>query len=358
MPKTALIAVGGNSLIRAGEKGTIPEQLQNAKRTAASIINLIRAGEKGTIPEQLINARRTAAAILGLIRAGYRLVITHGNGPQVGSQLLRSERASDQVPSQPLDVCGAATQGEIGYLLSQSLNDELAAAGLHVPVVSVITQTLVSRDDPAMQHPTKPIGPFYSKAEAEKKKQQFGWQIVEDASRGYRRVVPSPDPIEIVELEVIRDLVNDGVLVVAAGGGGIPVVRENGGVAGVEAVIDKDRASALLASQLGVDLFAISTDADFVYLDYKKPAQRPLHYASVSDMQRWYDQGQFPPGNMGPKIQSALRFLRAGGHEVIITTYDHLCEAALGGSIGTHILPDGSPQLTEEPAAALAGVTR
>src|SRR5438309_11426567 len=183
--RTMLIAVGGNSLIRAGETGTIAEQR--------------------------VNARRTAAAIVQLIRAGYRLVVTHGNGPQVGAQLLRSERASDQVPGQTLDVCGAATQGEIGYLLSQSLNDELAAVGLHVPVATVVTQTIVSRDDPAMQHPTKPIGPFYTRADAEERKRILGWQIVEDAARGYRRVVPSPEPIEIVELEVIRDLVKDGV---------------------------------------------------------------------------------------------------------------------------------------------------
>src|SRR4051794_8316730 len=170
--KTALIAVGGNSLIRAGEKGTVAEQLANA--------------------------RRTSAAIVGLIRSGYHLVITHGNGPQVGAQLLRSERASDQVPSQPLDVCGAASQGEIGYLLCQSLKDELAAAHIEMPVIAVVTQTIVSPDDPAMRNLSKPIGPFYSRADAEERKRTLGWQIVEDAARGYRRVVPSPEPIEIV----------------------------------------------------------------------------------------------------------------------------------------------------------------
>src|SRR5947209_7898424 len=200
--QTMLIAVGGNSLIRAGEKGTIAEQLANA--------------------------RRTAAAIVGLVARGYRLVITHGNGPQVGAALLRSERAADQVPGHTLDVCGAATQGEIGYLLTQSLHDELALKHMNVPVVSVVTQTVVSSDDPAMQHPTKPIGPFYSRAEAEERRRSLDWQIVEDAARGYRRVVPSPEPVEIVELEVIRDLVNDGVLVVACGGGGIPVIRAGG----------------------------------------------------------------------------------------------------------------------------------
>ena len=313
MSQTLLLAIGGNSLIRAGEKGTVVEQLANA--------------------------RRTAAAVIGLIREGYRLIITHGNGPQVGAGLLRSERAADQVPGLPLDVCGAATQGEIGYLLCQSLHDELGAAGLHVPLVSIITQTVVSRDDPAMQHPSKPIGPFYSHADAEQRKRAFGWEIVEDAARGYRRVVPSPEPIDIVELEVIRDLVNDGVLVVAVGGGGIPVVRANGKLQGVEAVIDKDRASALLASRMGVDIFAISTDADFVYRDYKTPAQRPLTNVTVSEMEDLLRAGQFPPGNMGPKVESALRFLRHGGREVVITSYQHLYEA-VAGRAGTHILCD------------------
>jgi len=311
--KTMLIAVGGNSLIRAGEKGTIVEQMANA--------------------------RRTAAAIVGLIRDGYHLVVTHGNGPQVGAQLLRSERAADQVPGQTLDVCGAASQGEIGYLLSQSLLDELASAGLQVPVVSLVTQTIVSSSDPAMKHPSKPIGPFYSRAQAEERKRLLGWEIVEDAARGYRRVVPSPQPIEIVELEVIRSLVSQGVLVVACGGGGIPVVRANSGLRGVEAVIDKDRASALLASQLGVDIFAISTDTDYVYLDYKKPTQRPLTRVSACELKAHYNAGQFPPGNMGPKVESALYFLQAGGREVVITSYDHLCEA-IAGRTGTHIVPD------------------
>jgi carbamate kinase len=178
--RSILIAVGGNSLIRAGEKGTIAEQLANA--------------------------RRTAAAVVGIIRDGFRIVITHGNGPQVGAQLLRSERASDLIPGQTLDVCGAASQGEIGYLLAQSLQDELAVADLHIPVVSIVTQTVVSPTDPALSHPTKPIGPFYSRSDAEERKRQLGWQIVEDAARGYRRVVPSPEPVEIIELEVIREL--------------------------------------------------------------------------------------------------------------------------------------------------------
>jgi carbamate kinase len=318
-----LIAVGGNSLIRAGETGTIAEQW--------------------------VNARRTSAAIVQLIRAGYRLVVTHGNGPQVGAQLLRSERASDQVPGQTLDVCGAASQGEIGYLLSQSLCDELSEAGLNVPVVSVVTQTVVRADDPAMRHPTKPIGPFYSREQAEERRRHFGWQIVEDAARGYRRVVPSPEPVEIVELGVIRSLVSHGVLVVACGGGGIPVIREGGKLKGVEAVIDKDRASALLASELGVETFAISTDIPFVYLDYKKPTQRKLWNVTASELETHYKAGHFPPGNMGPKVESALRFLKAGGKEVVITSYEHLMDA-VEGRVGTRITPDLAP-----PAPQTAG---
>ncbi len=325
MAKTALIAVGGNSLIRAGEKGTVLEQFANA--------------------------RRTAAGIVGLIRDGYRLVITHGNGPQVGAQLLRSERAADQVPGQTLDVCGAASQGEIGYILCQALRNELAAEGLSVPVLSVVTQTVVSPDDPAMKHPTKPIGPFYSRGEAEAKKRLYGWEIVEDAARGYRRVVPSPEPVEIVELGLIRALLNEGALVVACGGGGIPVIRSESGFRGVDAVIDKDRASALLASRLGMDMFIISTDADFVYLDYKKTSQRALRFASASEMEAHYRTGQFPPGNMGPKVESALRFLNEGGKEVIITSYEHLREAA-AGTMGTHIVPNGGRPGVQSEAMA------
>ena len=313
MSKTALVAIGGNSLIRAGEKGTIAEQLANT--------------------------RRTAVAIVGLIRLGYRLVITHGNGPQVGAQLLRSERASDVAYSQTLDVCGAASQGEIGYLLAQSLRNELAAEGIEVPVVSLITQSLVSTDDPAMQSPSKPIGPFYSRADAEEKRRQLGWHIVEDAARGYRRVVPSPEPIAIVELDVIHSLVQRGVLVVSTGGGGIPVVSVNGILQGVEAVIDKDRASALLAAKLGVDLFAISTDTDYVYLNYKKPGQRALKHVTAEELEKHRRAGHFPPGNMGPKVESVLRFLSCGGKEAVITSFEHLCDA-VSGSAGTHIVSD------------------
>lgn len=312
MTRTALIAIGGNSLIRAGEKGTIAEQLANTRRTARGIVQIIRAG--------------------------LRVVVTHGNGPQVGAALLRSERAANHVYTHPLDVCDATTQGEIGYLLQQSLQTELAEAGLTVPVVTVVTQVVVSPDDPAMSRPTKPIGPFYSEHEARAKQEQFGWAIVEDAARGYRRVVPSPDPLEIVEEDAIRRLIDAGVLVIAVGGGGIPVVRDGLALRGVEAVIDKDRASALLAWRLGTDGFIISTDADRVYVNYRKPGQRPLGRVTSAEMEGHYRDGQFPPGNMGPKIESALRFLRNGGHEVIITSNDRLLDA-VHGEAGTHIAP-------------------
>jgi len=311
--QSVLLAVGGNSLIRAGERGTIAEQLANARRTATEIVSLCRQG--------------------------YRIVLTHGNGPQVGAELLRSERAESQVPGHSLDVCDASTQGEIGYLLQQSLESAMKAAGLHIPVVTVLTQSVVSLRDPAMQHPSKPIGPFYSRAEAERRQRQFGWEIVEDAARGYRRVVPSPEPIEIVELEVIKDLVEQGVLVIACGGGGIPVVWRDGRLEGVEAVIDKDRASALLATCLGVDLFVISTDTDYVYLDYKKPGQRPLVRVCAGELEMHLKAGQFPPGNMGPKIESVLRFLHAGGRQAIITSCESLCKA-VAGSAGTQIFPN------------------
>ncbi|MGA9801754.1 MAG: carbamate kinase, partial [Terriglobales bacterium] len=211
--KTMLLAVGGNSLIRAGQKGTIAEQLANARRTAAEVAKLV--GD------------------------GYRVVLTHGNGPQVGAALLRSERGASQVPGQPLDVCDASTQGEIGYVLQQSLDTELRLAGLHIPVVTVLTQVVVSLDDLAMSRPSKPIGPFYSRADAEERKRLLNWEIVEDAARGYRRVVPSPEPQDIIELEIIRDLMERNVLVIACGGGGIPVAWREGRLQGVEAVIDK-----------------------------------------------------------------------------------------------------------------------
>ena len=310
--KTMVLAIGGNSLIHAGEKGTIGEQLANARQVAAQVV--------------------------GLIRDGWNIVLTHGNGPQVGAELLLSERAAGVVPGRPLDVCDASTQGEMGYLLQQALNSELRQAGLRVPVVTVLTQCLVSTDDPAMKNPTKPVGRFFTQAEAEERQRQFGWTMVMDAQRGYRRVVPSPRPLQIIELEVIHQLFESGALVIACGGGGIPVAWVNGELDGVEAVIDKDLASSLLASQLGVDLFVIATDTDYVCVDYKKASQRPLERVDSAQLEKYLHAGEFAPGSMGPKIESALQFLETGGKEAIITSCSDVCAAVARGA-GTHIVP-------------------
>jgi len=254
------------------------------------------------------------------------------------------------LPGETLDMCGAATQGEIGYLLSHALREELTKAHLTTPVATIITQTVVSSDDPAMQRPTKPIWPFYDKAESDRRKRLYGWTMVQDSGRGFRRVVPSPEPVEIIETDVIRAMLRDGVLVVACGGGGIPVVRRpNGLLEGVEAVIDKDRASAMLASTLGVGVFIVSTDTPCVYLDYGKPSQKPLKQTSTTELEKLLAAGQFPPGSMGPKVESALRFLRDGGREVVITSYEYLLDA-MNGVSGTHIVStaNASPNVVEK----------
>jgi carbamate kinase len=313
MAQSAVIAVGGNSLIRAGEKGTILEQISNA--------------------------RVISRAIAELLKTGMHIVVTHGNGPQVGAQLLRSERAAGQVYEQGLDVCVAATQGEIGYILQQALQLELHKAGIRKSVTTVLTQVVVHADDPAFQKPTKPIGPFYSQTVAEEKVRQFGWNMVEDAARGYRRVVASPIPIEIIEADVIRYGMEQGILVIAAGGGGIPVVRDNGMIRGVDAVIDKDRASVLLAMQLSTDMLVFSTDADHIYVQFKRPGQRALKRVGIDELAAYQAAGEFPPGSMGPKVEAAVTFLKSGGKSAIITSLENLAEAVTGDA-GTHVFAE------------------
>jgi carbamate kinase len=313
MEKTALIAIGGNSLIREGERGTIEDQLRNAHATARCIVQLVARG--------------------------WRLVITHGNGPQVGAALMRSERAAGEVYHHPLDVCVATTQSEIGYIIQRAMEFELRQIGLFTPVLTVLTQVRVEEHDPAFAHPTKPIGPFYSKEIADERRRTMGWDIIEDASRGYRRVVPSPEPVEVFEEEIIRNLLNLGMIVIAVGGGGIPVIeKEHYVVRGVEAVIDKDRASALLATGLNADLFIISTDVPQVYVDFRKPTQRAISTATICEMERFVAEKQFAAGSMGPKVESAIRFVRKGGKEAIITSFEHLLEA-IEGTNGTHVIP-------------------
>lgn len=310
MGKPLLIAIGGNSLIRAGQSGSVKEQIENANTTCAYIAKLVEQG--------------------------HGIVITHGNGPQVGAQLIRSEMASQQVYQLPLDSCDASTQGELGYVLQNAMRNALHALGIKIPVITILTQVVVDALDPAFSHPSKPVGPFYSKEVAEKKKHELGWEIIEDAARGYRRIVPSPYPLEIVELEAIRYCLSQGFIVIAAGGGGIPVVDTAGVYQGLEAVVDKDRASSLLASKLDLETFITSTDTDQVYLNFKKPNQHALDRISVAQARQYLSENHFLPGSMGPKIEAAIDFLSHGGREVIITRPELISEA-LNGHAGTRI---------------------
>ena len=311
MAKLVLVAVGGNALIRAGQKGSAQEQFENAVDTAAAVVRLIRRG--------------------------HRVVLTHGNGPQVGAMLTRSEHAAPYSYRLPLDVSVAATQGEIGYVLQYAMWQMLQQEHLDVPVISMVTQVLVDSNDPAFLAPTKPIGPFYTKDVADRYRDLFDWMMVEDSSRGFRRVVPSPEPKGIVELEAIRACVDRGFVVIAAGGGGVPVFNDHDISKGVEAVIDKDHTSALLAYQLGADVFAIATDVEMVCLDFGKPTQRAVPEMTIAEAKAHLAAGQFPKGSMGPKITAAVVFLEKGGREAIITNHEHLVEA-VDGHGGTRIV--------------------
>jgi carbamate kinase len=314
--RTAVIAVGGNALITDGQRGTISEQFGNA--------------------------RETAKHVAALVKDGWRVVLTHGNGPQVGFILLRSELVSEDapVPRLTLDMAVADSVGGVGYIISNSLVNELGKLGLADKVVCVMTQTVVDPHDPAFQRPTKPIGPAYAAAEAERLHTEEGWTLVEDAGRGYRRVVPSPRPQRIVEAGAIRALVEAGYIVVACGGGGIPVVEDQPGVyRGVEAVVDKDFASALLAATLGVTTFVISTGVEKVAVRFRQPDQRFLDRMTLSEARGYLADGEFPEGSMGPKIRAAIDLLSRGGKEVIITSPAHL-EEAMAGQTGTRLVAD------------------
>ena len=314
MQQLVLIAIGGNSLIKDAEHMTVYDQYKATGETSEHIADIV--GE------------------------GYRVVITHGNGPQVGFILLRSELARQVLHELPLDTCGADTQGAIGYQIAQTLDNALRRRGIDRTVVAVVTQTVVDEDDPGFREPSKPIGPFYSPESAEQHRQNEAWVMREDAGRGWRRVVPSPQPLEIVEVPAIRALLEREMIVVAAGGGGIPVVRlaENGDLAGVAAVIDKDLASCLLAKNLRADLFMMSTAVDKVALDFGKPTQRDLDRMTVAEARRYLAEGHFAPGSMKPKIEASIDFLEHGGKRVIITQ-PHLLEEAIHGRTGTHIVP-------------------
>jgi carbamate kinase len=314
--RRAVVAIGGNALILDGQQGTIAEQYGNAVEMAGHIAKLVSEG--------------------------WGIVLTHGNGPQVGFILLRSELVGDstQVPQLSLEMSSADSQGGIGHILAMALLNALAARGLQDRVAYVLTHTVVDSADPAFGQPTKPIGPFYTDADAAARRERSGWQMIEDSGRGYRRVVPSPVPLRIVESDQIRTLVDAGHVVVAVGGGGIPVVEESPGVyRGVEAVIDKDRASALLAASLKVPLLVLSTGVEQVAVQFRKPDQRFLDRLTVSDARRYLAEGEFPKGSMGPKIEAAIAFLEHGGKEVLITTPEAL-ERAISGATGTWVIPD------------------
>jgi carbamate kinase len=298
---------------------------------------ILQPGQRGTVEEQLENVRATCRQIITLLEEGYRVVLTHGNGPQVGNIIIQNQ-ATDAVPAMPMDVCGAESQGMIGYMMQQSLYNEMVRRGMQPrPVASIVTQTVVSADDPAFRRPTKPVGPFYDEAYARKRMAE-GETWVEDAGRGWRKVVPSPDPKEIVELEAIRRLARDHAIVVCTGGGGIPVVREpDGTLRGVEAVIDKDLAGERLATGLGADVFVILTDVPAVAVDYGKPTQRFLSRLTVSEARALQKEGHFKAGSMGPKVEACCRFVEAGGRRATIAS---LMEAldALAGRAGTEIV--------------------
>src|SRR6266705_1358289 len=294
MSKLAVVAIGGNSLIK-----------DEAHKT---------------VPDQFAAVRETVVHIAEMIEQGWDVVITHGNGPQVGFILLRSEYSRSVLHPVPLDSCGADTQGAIGYMIQQALYNEFLRRGIRRQCVTVVTQVLVDSNDPAMQNPSKPIGSFYREEEARAKMNKDGWVMLEDAGRGWRRVVPSPIPREIIERDAIDRLIKNGFIVVAVGGGGIPVVSDKAGkLAGVEGVIDKDLASSLLASELNADLLLISTAVEKAALNFKKPNQLDLNRITLSEAKRYYEEGHFAKGSMGPKINAIINYLDHGGQAALIT---------------------------------------
>ena len=296
MKKIAMVAFGGNALLRSGQKGTYQEQLANVEQTC----------------EQLYN----------LVKRGYFLAIGHGNGPQVGNVMLQQEagRQLFGLEAQPMDYCGAQTQGAIAYLIEQGMNRVLVRNGLRRRVVSLVTQVVVDKDDPMFQNPTKPVGPYYTREQAEKFHEQTGALYREDPKgNGWRKVVASPKPVRINNIEIIRQLVEVGNIVITVGGGGIPVIEENGVLSGVEAVIDKDLASALCASQIRADALYILTDVPKVYINFRKPNEQALDTITIAQAKQYLEEGQFAEGSMAPKGRAAIMFVEHGGKECIIT---------------------------------------
>jgi len=298
---------------------------------------ILQRGQRGTFQEQYENVRSTMAQIAALLNDGFRVVIVHGNGPQIGATVIRHELGQAKVPPLPLQACGAETQGFLGYIIQQSLRDELTKLRLKRSVATIITQVIVDQSDPAFKHPSKPIGPFYTKEQRETLlKDRSDLVIEEDSGRGYRRFVPSPDPKAVVEDDAIRVLIDDESVVIACGGGGIPVIRQGTRLQGVEAVIDKDLAAERLATSIHAESLVILTDVDGVYLDYGKPNQRLLSNISPRELETYAKKGYFAKGSMGPKVEAAIRFLRYGGKRAVIANLGDL-GAAIKGSAGTQV---------------------
>ena len=312
-PRTAVVAIGGNSLIKDKEHQTVRDQY-------------IAAGE-------------TCWHIAAMIQDGWNVVIGHGNGPQVGFILRRSELASHELHEVPLDVCGADSQGAIGYALAQNLENDFQRLGIDRHAVAVVTQVEVAAEDPAFAHPSKPIGSFMDEPEASRRRDRDGWSVVEDAGRGWRRVVASPAPLRIVEEDAIRSLITEGFVVIATGGGGIPVVADgDGNLVGVAAVIDKDLACSLLATRVDAELLLITTAVEHVSLDFGTPRERPIDRMTLGEAKQYLAEGvHFAEGSMAPKIDAVIGFLERGGGQAIITDPDNV-ERALAGETGTHVV--------------------
>lgn len=310
--KTAVVAIGGNAIIKEGQKGTIAEQFENVKSSVDAIIDLIEEG--------------------------YEVVLTHGNGPHVGNSLIKGDTSKHQVPDYTMDAYGAETQGLLGYIIKQSFANRLKERGINKKVAALVTQVLVDEKDPGFTHPTKPVGPFFTREESDTLEKEKAYVMVEDSGRGYRRVVASPKPVEILEKEMIKLLSGQNYIVIAAGGGGIPVISRDSQWVGVEAVIDKDYASALLAKEIQADLLVILTGVPQVAINFGQDNQESLSQMTLEEAKKHMDDGQFPKGSMGPKIDAAMEYVKSGRGEALITSIDQL-KQAIKGETGTRILP-------------------
>jgi len=311
--KIAVVAFGGNALMESGGKSSYFEQAMKAEKMC------------GQIPK--------------LFDLGYEVVITHGNGPQVGNLLMQQESLADTIPPMSLDVCDAMTQGQMGYMIEQTLRNNFTKKGIKKSVITLVTQVVVSEDDPAFRNPTKFIGPFFKKDESIELEKERSWQMKEDSGRGWRRVVPSPRPIDIVEKDEIREMINRNYVVIACGGGGIPVLRDKKGrLKGAAAVIDKDFAAERIASLIGAEMLLLITPVKQVAIFYGTSKQRNLKSMTLKEAKRYFAEGHFPPGSMGPKIEAAIKFLDSGGKRTIITSLEGI-DAAIKGEGGTEIIP-------------------